>query len=592
MATPTDYRMREVTTDEIIALLVNDMLHLAHTRGKNPARDERVEEVYQRLNDAPMLPRDPRQITSSYLRGFPGEGKTTAFREAAKFVARALGMEYIEEPQPGHRPNANQVILVVKDLSGEVSNMPVKGMPNRTTLETGDGKTRDYMEYIPDFQVACLPSAGLGILVLDDFSNAMGQIQNTGLRLIEERSAGSFHIGKNSYVGLTGNLGSADGTNVSNTSTAIATRVKSYMVKDTMANWINRTMTQYAETDKNMPFPVLDASLSGFFRRKGDKFFRNPSKAKKGEPYPCPRTWSKLVPELRDIVHIHRWRMQRAIDNNERIPAVDDNALRLAAEGQVGTEAASELVAYYHSKMSMADPIAYELITTGKLGEDAQRIMAGKLKAPDSADAADFIHQFLFAVVEHGAPALVKARLAGDKAKEKELMHRIGQAYFEFDLPIHHLNTASAYLADHMVSIGNNDPKIGGYRKDTGISELNTELYLDFTTAFSQFEVARQTTDRMIKRENGEKRPATVVEDVWVHVVSNAEKFAQAPVIDEALSGVFDKPDNTAQADATPPPEAPVEDPAPAAAATQDPAPQAASSRPPAATRSRAGLRM
>ncbi|CAN0420325.1 unnamed protein product, partial [Ectocarpus sp. 13 AM-2016] len=73
--------LQATPTEELIPDLMESMLHNAHTAGNDPDFDQKVESAYEKLMGVSYYPSTP---STMYVRGFPGHGKTTIYKVAAK----------------------------------------------------------------------------------------------------------------------------------------------------------------------------------------------------------------------------------------------------------------------------------------------------------------------------------------------------------------------------------------------------------------------------------------------------------------------------------------------------------------------------
>ena len=119
--------LKEATTDVIVDRLILDMLQKFHTQGTFRDLDERIENAWRRLRGTDFL---ARSVTPTYLRGFPGQGKTTSYRVAAMRVAEMLQMQFVMNPDERYTPTGEELLFVVQELSGQVSAVDFGGIPN------------------------------------------------------------------------------------------------------------------------------------------------------------------------------------------------------------------------------------------------------------------------------------------------------------------------------------------------------------------------------------------------------------------------------------------------------------------------------
>ncbi|MEM7098658.1 MAG: hypothetical protein AAF541_10410 [Pseudomonadota bacterium] len=382
--------LREATTDQIIDRLVLDMLQRFHTGGKNSQLDQRIESVWQRLRGVAFL---PRTVTPTYLRGYPGQGKTTSYHVAAQAVAEHLGLEFVTNPGDDFVPDGNELLFVVQELSGQVSAVDFGGIPNVQDFKTPDGDVQPFMTKLANKRLAALRYAGAAVLLLDDFSNASPNIQNVALSILTENRFQGLDLG-NTLIGATGNLGTSDGTHVSATSNAIVTRVANFLVVDTLDHWVARTHTAF-------PDQVGDAGVAGFLRRYPD-CFHMPKRSRDGVPYPCPRSWSLFVPKLREIMFTYR--EQQTLKANFPFPF---DELEFEAGSLLGLEVANKLASYFFSYMQLSDPLAQTLVAQGEWSPEGLETFKKEYARGYAASAQQFGYQFMTALADYSAKAFL-----------------------------------------------------------------------------------------------------------------------------------------------------------------------------------------
>ncbi len=411
MAQETD--LPQGTTDDMVDMLVDDMLQKAHTRGENPKIDAKVEAAVAERNGM-FFPR--RQVQGTALLGFPGHGKTSAFKAAAKEVAKLLDLKLKINPANNEKITRNDFVLISRELSGEVHNGAIVGLPGVDIFETEDGEEEKFMTQYSNKRLASLRHAGVSALLLDDALNASPNIQNICLSLAEEGRYDSLNLGDNTYVGLTGNLGSLDGTYTTKMSSALRTRLKLFQVEDTVENWTARTQKEF---DRD----VADGGLSGFLENNPD-MFHNP-KPKGSAAYPTPRTWSKLAAETEESAFY----ISKGASSDRVL-----NHVTQVARGTVGQEAATRLRAYLHSLYTMASPLAREAVNNkGELSEKSLAMFNEKLGSGLSQEGQEFGHQYVMAVAEIGAHKVAKAYAGGDSEAVRLAYADVSHALLDYE---------------------------------------------------------------------------------------------------------------------------------------------------------------
>lgn len=383
--------LKEATTDIIVERLILDMLQKFHTRGTAKDLDERIEGAWLKFRGTPFL---ARSVTPTYLRGFPGQGKTTSYRVAAMQVAEMLDMQFVMNPDEQFTPTGNELLFVVQELSGQVSAVDFGGIPNVQKFVAPNGQVQEFMTKIPNKRLSALKYAGASVLLLDDFSNASPNIQNVALSILTENRFQGLDLG-NTLIGATGNLGASDGTHVSSTSNAIVTRVANFLVVDTIDHWIERTQLEFADE-------VGDGGISSFLRRYPD-LFHAPKSNRDGVPYPCPRSWSLFVPKLREIIFYFKQKQRQ--NPNFSFPF---DELESEASGFLGLEVSNRLAIYFLSFMQTSDPLAKRLIDSGKWSDADRTIFNQEYANGYAASSQQFGYQFMTALADYAAKAFIE----------------------------------------------------------------------------------------------------------------------------------------------------------------------------------------
>ncbi|MEM8564509.1 MAG: hypothetical protein AAGF57_19875 [Pseudomonadota bacterium] len=390
MISSPDIALREATTDQIVERLVLDMLQCFHTAGTRSGLDERIEAAWHECRGVPFL---ARSVTPTYLRGYPGQGKTTSYRVAAHRVAALLDLEFVVNPEDSYVPTGDELLFIVQELSGQVSSVDFGGIPNVQEFETPGGQAQAFMTKLSNKRLVSLQHAAAAVLLLDDFSNASPNIQNVALSILTENRFQGLELG-NTLVGATGNLGTSDGTHISATSNAIVTRVANFLVIDTIDHWVDRTRSLYADE-------VGDGGIAGFLKRYPD-LFHVPKRSRDGVPYPCPRSWSLFVPKLREI--LFSYRQLRAIDADAPFPF---DELEFESAGFLGLEVANKLASYFLSYMQLSDPLAKALVENGEWSTEGLDTFKREYAQGYAASSQQFGYQFMTALADYSARAFI-----------------------------------------------------------------------------------------------------------------------------------------------------------------------------------------
>ncbi|MDI5833254.1 hypothetical protein OCF84_20985 (plasmid) [Shewanella xiamenensis] len=368
-----ELKIAERDTETLIQDIKRDLCLISYRPNATDPRftqlNSKIEAIFEAEFGYPIFSRD---VTPYHIMGSPGHGKTTCFKVAAQWFSEQTQMNLVVNPTDDYMLQDNDILMVILDLSGETSNIKFTGLPtireyeSAITTSNEFAGSKKYTTSAPPKSLQSLSEATVSILLLDDFSNASPSIQNIGLSVMLEKQYQALKIGKHAFVNSTGNLGAIDGTNVSPTSTAMASRRQTYLAKDTPHNWAKRTQKQF-------PDMIGDAGLGGFFEQY-DECFSMPSKSKKGEAFACPRAWSHFVHYARESMHIFEHQLKRS--NGLDGYAFDLDNFLFKAEGHVGSEVVPKLRAYYISLTNDVTPIAKRMLDGTPLTEEQTKLLS------------------------------------------------------------------------------------------------------------------------------------------------------------------------------------------------------------------------
>jgi hypothetical protein len=437
------------------------------------ALNKKIEQVFESEFDRPIF---HRPVTPYHIMGSPGHGKTTCFKVAAKWASEKLEMNLVVNPTDDYELTDNDILMVVLDLSGETSNLKFIGLPVigdylNTLDENGAGKGK-YTTSAPPKLLQNLQHATVSIFLLDDFSNASPSIQNIGLSVMLEKGYQALKIGQNTFVNSTGNLGALDGTSVSPTSTAMASRRQAYIGFDTVDNWSKRTQEEF-------PDHIGDAGLVEFFRQHPD-CFSEANKSKKGEGFACPRAWSHFVHYARDAMHKYDYQLKRSTSLAGSAFELDDFITK--AQGHVGFDVSIKLKAFYLSLTNEVTPIAKSLLDGEKLS-DAQNELLEHHKNT-GGNASEFFYSMLTRTLGDRVAVQVttNAKLDPDNYIEqsKQILINFANGMLECGVVPAKLNKISEGYSSfaHKMALLNNgkNADIASFSKSTHQPLLNIDL--------------------------------------------------------------------------------------------------------------------
>lgn len=435
------YGLEELDTEDAVKVISHDILITLH-RSANKKRQAQIESLYKEWYPQGLFHDDGSPINSVLLLGPPGQGKTTAFKVAAKQVAKGLGMNYLEngaidaQMEEKGEITENDFVFVSQETAGVVSSLEWAGLPTSKIQKDPNGNERKVMGRLYSVRLQAIADAGGGLLLLDDFMNASPSIQNVGLSLTEEKRYGDLSLSK-AYVGLTGNMGSVDGTHTSKTSAALRNRCQIYFTQDKFTNFTKRVAADPRYRDE-----VGDVGVCGFLERFQQYFASMPDPKQMGG-YNTPRSWDKFIAEARRAVYAHGGR-QGAL---RALKTIQSKAASL-----LGHEVAHHYTTYLRSMMDLADPLARSVVIDGKLDMDT---MNKKFKEGYSADQQHFAYQYALALADYAAIKIVK-----DKGDLKETVQRLalGLTVLEGSSFTFGVNAFKTKLANQIESLSDKRP--------------------------------------------------------------------------------------------------------------------------------------
>lgn len=401
-------------TEQAMAEIVVAMLEDFHRTTKDAAFKVKIEQAYQAYTGAPFFSTrgaNDANFVGVHLKGPPGHGKSTSFELAAKKFAELTGLNVVSNPPADFALSKNDFVIVTQEMAGEISNMTMGGLYDRRKGADGKG---DVMTKIPYERFDSAKKAAAGLLLLDDVACAHESVQSALLGLIRNKVY-QGHDYTHFFVGLTGNMGAADGAFAQKGSSALAGRVRMYYVEDDVELFSKRLMTR--NNDK-----VGDAFVTSFLRAHPETFDADDSQLIDSEsPRPQPRTWDSLSNDMRRIIHIYNTTSGK---DGARSPYFDAHggvtaAIDRAAAAHVGPKAAAVFSAYMGSMLTMAYPLAEKVVDKGPEGLDdmdkerLQRLAGRGVKNDGDHNQASFQMQFAEAVSTISAARIADAFAKG-----------------------------------------------------------------------------------------------------------------------------------------------------------------------------------
>ncbi|MCC1496798.1 hypothetical protein [Alcanivorax sp. 1008] len=382
----------------------------------NTEWNDRVEAAYEAatggLEFDPALKVTPR--AAFYAQGFPGEGKSTAFKIAARDLSRLLRLNCVVDPSPDYEPDQNRdFVFITENLAGQNSIIDVGGIPDVQERMLG-GKPQRFLIKRVRASFAIASAAAANLILFDDISNASPAIQDTMLSICLENKFQDLQLPRTTLMGYTGNYGAMDGTNAMKVSAALRTRVQLFNVQDTCHEWCDRINKALAGD------PLGSAGTVAFLRAHGDENFRSPPpKGAKGAiyTYPAPRTWSFFLTEARAFLSMYS-QMEKKGDHSlwESMGYSDPwDYLEDSAVSSIGPEAGHKYRVFAQMMYTEAAPLARAFVENGSLDDDQMKLLKEKVGAGRNADEVGFANQFLDLVIGE-VMTDVKARAQQDSA--------------------------------------------------------------------------------------------------------------------------------------------------------------------------------
>jgi hypothetical protein len=474
-----------ISTTKFIQLIKKDLL--GNIYSNNPANErekalnKKIEDVYEEEFDKPFF---SNKVAPSHAAGAPGVGKTTSYMVAGEWVANKLGFNYVENPIGNFEATEDDFVVTTLELSGETSKTIISGVPVVVQMDNGEKVTMS----APPRAFENLKKAGYGMLLLDDMPNALAGIQNMCLSLMERKGFQTISIGEKTFVGSTGNLGKLDGTNVSSTSSANATRRQNYLLYDTAEDWVGRA---------NLPVGPQhqrgDAYLGDFFKQNPD-LFTTISTSKNSEPFATPRTWSKFLEYARTEFAQYNKMLERS--NSKSDVRFDMQEIMFRAESIVGIEAAGKLKGFYLSITNSVMPIAKRLIDGSQLSDvDTQLIAAHAGKVGNESEL--FFSQLNRILGEFTATKISNEVATSPNdwiEKSNAVIGNYTNALVEYILKLNKVDkigSSFVALSNKLCTIHNN-PSVGEFSKVTHTPRLNKELAIALVKSFAEHPATHQ----------------------------------------------------------------------------------------------------
>lgn len=439
------------TSNEMVEHLIESMLYKFRNSKKNPELAAKIEAAYKKTFGAEMLPEGSSVIEPICQHGLPGVGKSTAGKIAAKEVEKMLGMNLVINPVPPYMPKPNDFVLATLEMSGEVSNILMGGIPLASELkDPTTGMPVSYMGKLPMYQLAILPMADAGMLVLDDFVNAAPVVQGTCMSIALEGRFQMIDL-KDTYITLTANLGALDNSDISPLSDPMVGRMMHYYVEDNLDDFAKRVAKTH--TDK-----LADVGVLSFLKKNEDLFMmrtdsehRDPVNGVRGS-YPSPRTWMKTINSLRILLNRQSGLSRSLDENGEQAPIEslsDFKKINNVVQSGVGKYTATRFSSYLYYMMTGASPFSEKLIKTGDFDSKIfDREYGTGSSRGVSSEQQDFAYQLAFCLANEAAGAIKEDPTSGNL---KTVVERYTKGIMELDDPV--INLSLSHFGNRLIGL-------------------------------------------------------------------------------------------------------------------------------------------
>lgn len=412
-------------SNDMVPYLIENYLY-RFAQSAKPKRLEQIKLAYEAYFKAPMLDPSTMHVENICLHGMPGVGKTSVVRSAGQQLAKMLDMNFVSNPAPPYFPKENDLVICTLEMSGEVSNVMVGGIPSASNLTDAAGENVPYMGKLPSYHLSIIGKAEMGILILDDFVNCAPSVQNAALSIALEGRFQALDFG-NTYIALTANLGSLDNSTTYALSDPMTSRIGHFYVEDTLPDFENRMIAKF-------PDSISDAGVLSFLRASPESFMMDPDDDHRSavnglrQPFPCPRSWEKLINVMRMVVN-----------RSQASDTVNQSELNRVAAAFVGKKTAAALATHAFKMMTGAEPIAQKAIYDGEFDQVKFEQNYGKSESQGiNSKSQDFGVQLAFSLASHAANAINK-----NEAEYDSVIKNYVTALFKMDASIVQLSISS-----------------------------------------------------------------------------------------------------------------------------------------------------
>lgn len=204
-----------------------------------------------------------------FLRGSPGFGKSTLFKE----IAEEYKLKYIDVRLSQYEPTDLLGFPYIDEKRGKSSYFPFDIFP--TSLDTPPEGYKGWL------------------LLLDELPHADPSVQKAAYRLILDRQLGNYDLHPDVYMAAAGNL-DTDNAGTEEISTPLQSRMIHFTLKITTDEWIDWALNKGIDHRITSYIKYKPNLLDSFDPRHIDN------------TYACPRTWhflSDIIKDIPDLTH-------------------------------------------------------------------------------------------------------------------------------------------------------------------------------------------------------------------------------------------------------------------------------------------------
>lgn len=399
--------MAYVDPERAVLLTVKRMCEDYHRTCDDPDLKKRINQGYEKLIGVGIrnFAGDNDSFASMYLKGPPGHGKSSSIIEASRVFAQLTGMNYHGFPRSDIRYGKNDLLVVTREFTGEVSTLASRGI-----FEKANRNGVDVTRRVPYEDFVAAREAQLSVGIIDDISSALDTVQTSFLGMIRNRFSEGQNY-RNMFIALTGNIGDADGTMTQPGTAALGGRCMLAYLEDDVELFSKRLHRKFGADG------LGDGHVCAYLANHPEAFSPRASQMiERDQPRPQPRTWEKLATDMRSLVHIYQENPSSPIFDDWKSSKGLQGAVQQMAAEHIGAAGAAPFAAFVQSMMSQTFPLAKSIFDKG-IAQSERAIQnvierAGRGMRNDGA-ASEAAFQFQFA---EACAAITAARIGSSPA--------------------------------------------------------------------------------------------------------------------------------------------------------------------------------